>query len=684
MEKTYSPPSTQTYLINEPDHGLPIVSVAMSPSTLFHPKYGIMMDGPYINEALEYKPGANYWTRKEYLCNVEIFEDDQTCLHNGPSGFRIFGGYSRVFPQKSFVLTARKRYGSSKFEGEIFPKGELKKYKYLVLRNGGSDWNGTHFRDELMGSLLDDWGVEKQAYRPAVVYLNGKYWGLYNIREKINTRFIADHKDLDQDSIDLLEHKNTVRAGNATAYNQLIRFVETHNLAQPNDYARVSNLVDIDNFIDFQIAQIYCVNHDAGGNTRYWRPQVEGGKWRWIFFDMDWGFGLHSEDAYRANTFKFFTEANGPSWPNPPWSTLLLRNLLKNDAFKARFVNRFCDRLNTDFSADYVLVKIGYFEKQLGQDMARHLSRWALSESIYKKSVETTKTFATERPRYLLSHMEEFFQLGAQAEVEIVAAEGGSVLVNGAIDIEGKNYHGHYYENFPIDLVAKPHLGYHFVGWEGWPEQKVKISPQLIPGKILRLKPKFEPFEHPLTGHIIMNEVAPFNKKSGDWLEIYNNTQASIPLGGWKLINHRAEFTLPDVQIAPKGFILVCRNARKFKAQYPLVDVPIIDGLSFGLDKSVEEILLATADGDIINSLSYRVEPAQGDYTIDLLLPTLDNGNPSHWGVHIGAGSPGQDNPLLFSQLTGSQKDWWTRVALGISLMFLVTIAVWWKRKFAR
>jgi hypothetical protein len=92
---------------------------------------------------------------------VEVFEDDQECVHNSPAGFRIFGGYSRVFPQKSFVLVSRKRYGSSQFDGKILPKAQLKKHKYLVLRNGGSDWNGAHFRDELMSSLMDDWGRRK-------------------------------------------------------------------------------------------------------------------------------------------------------------------------------------------------------------------------------------------------------------------------------------------------------------------------------------------------------------------------------------------------------------------------------------------------------------------------------------------------------------------------------------------
>jgi CotH kinase protein/Chitobiase/beta-hexosaminidase C-terminal domain/Lamin Tail Domain len=677
--KSFSGSTTQTYLINEPNHGMPVISVTMSPSTLFHQKYGIMMDGPYTNPELEQNPKANYWTRKEYLCNVELFEDDRTCVHNGPAGFRIFGGYSRVFPQKSFVLISRKRYGSRPFDGDILPNADQKKLKYLVLRNGGSDWNGTHFRDELMSSLMDDWGVEKQGYRPAVVYLNGKYWGIYHIREKINTRFLADHNQVEQDSLDLLEHRNTVRAGSLDAYEKMTRFIETHDLSDANHYARVAATMDVDNFIDYQIAQFYCVNNDAGGNIRYWKPQTGQGKWRWIFFDMDWGFGLHNPLAYQANSFRFFTEANGPAWPNPPWSTFLLRNLLKNPQFKARFINRMCDRLNTDFNSEHVLTQVNHFKKKLEPEMPRHLKRWGLSYAEWQKSVETTKNFAIERPFHLRSHMETFFDLGAPADLEVMGATGGQVIVNGAVRVTTQNYHGNYYENQPIELEAKPQGGYRFAGWDGWGESNTIIRPNLKAGSILRLRPKFEVYNHPLAEAVIINEVCPFNKKTGDWIELYNTTKSSIKLEGWRLADAGGQFVLPSVEIGPKNFVIVCRNAQKFQSKHPLVTQPVLDGLTFGLDKAVESIMLTTPEGDMIDSMSYRVEPAAGDYTIDLLLPSLDNAQPRHWAVHLGMGSPALDNPMLFSQITGAQKDLWLRIGLGIGMLMLVVSALKWK-----
>ena len=127
-------------------------------------------------------PGANFWSRKEFACHVEIYETNGQKVQEGGAGFRIFGGYSRVFPQKSIVLVARKKYGKKFFKHKIFNQYDRKKFKYLVLRNGGSDCLGAHFRDELMTELTTGWDIEKQAYRPASLYLNGQYWGLYYIR----------------------------------------------------------------------------------------------------------------------------------------------------------------------------------------------------------------------------------------------------------------------------------------------------------------------------------------------------------------------------------------------------------------------------------------------------------------------------------------------------------------------
>ena len=181
---------SHTYFIDEPASTFPVISIGITPSVLFDPETGLYMQGADAIDSLWTKDGANFWSKREVKINTEIYETNGECEFNSVTGFRLFGGMSRLFPQKSMTIVARDRYGKKSFKHRIFGKKGKKKYKFLVLRNSGSDWGKSHFRDALMTGLLDDWDIEKQDYRPAHVYLNGKYWGIYNIREKINRYFI--------------------------------------------------------------------------------------------------------------------------------------------------------------------------------------------------------------------------------------------------------------------------------------------------------------------------------------------------------------------------------------------------------------------------------------------------------------------------------------------------------------
>ncbi|MCB0637382.1 MAG: CotH kinase family protein, partial [Lewinella sp.] len=378
----------QTYFIAEPRTRLPVVSIAIAPSVLFDPTKGIFVQGQSAVDSLWYLPGANFWTRREFGAQVEIFESDGRSVYNSYSGLRLFGGMSRLFPQKSIALVARHRYGETRFRYPIFGPDRPDRFKYLVLRNSGSDFGKTHFRDALMTGLVADWDLETQAYRPAHVYINGAYWGIYNLREKVNRYFIDSYADeVDKDSIDLLEHYLVRKRGSRGHYQEMLDFLERYDLSVAENYAYLGEQMEIDNFMLYEIAQIYFDNQDAGGNIKYWRPQTPDGRWRWILYDTDWGFGLHDPLAYRNNSLAFHTEPNGPNWPNPPWSTFLLRKLLQNEDFRRLFVNRFADHLNTTFAPARVERFIDSLYLQLLPEMPRHLARWRLNEDRWKAEV---------------------------------------------------------------------------------------------------------------------------------------------------------------------------------------------------------------------------------------------------------------------------------------------------------
>ena len=669
----------QTYFINEPSSTIPTVSIGIDPDVLFDPENGLYMKGPNAIDSLWKQEGANFWSRREVKAHVDLYETKGDQVFSSQVGLRLFGGISRLFPQKSLTIVARDRYGKKRIKHNVFGKGNPKKHKFLVLRNSGSDWGKSHLRDALMGSLLDDWDIEKQAYRPAHVYLNGNYWGIYNIREKINRYFIEDHYDVDKDSIDLLEHRMSLKRGSVTHYKKMLHFLSGHSLEKDRNYQFLNTMMDIDNFMQYQIAQIFFDNKDAGGNIKFWRPQQKEGRWRWILYDTDWGFGLHDAHAYRSNTLKFHTNPEGPSWPNPPWSTFILRKLLENDQFRNDFVNRMMDHLNTTFKEERVLEAISKKQGALRPEIKRHFDRWRLSENQWERHLNIMKRFAEKRPQYIIEHLKEFFSLGNLESVHISSIAGGLVQLNDYVRIEDKQeFFGSYFCDHPIKLTASPDYGYRFSHWEGIQGQAARnpsIQIRLIEGKPLELKAVFEPFHHPLDGQVFINEICVKNKRSGDWIEIHNHSSNSVCLDKWFLRDRKNEYIIPSGCIDAKGYVILAQDSMAFRSVHGN-SARIIGKLPFGLNKNKESLALYAPDRSSIDTIYYEFEDKEKPFTWALLNPKLDNQFDSNWEFVPGDGTPGLNNPTYMLAKIRQQQQKWLKIGSTLGLL-LVGLALY-------
>ncbi len=668
-------PSAQTYFIGEPPGALLTISLAAPPGLLFDPEIGMFMVGNNASAESIMQEGANFWSRKEMVVNAEIFEEDGHCVFNSPAGMRLFGGMSRVFPQKSLALVTRERYGEKRVYHPVFGKAGPKSFKFLVLRNSGSDFGRSHFRDALMSGLLEEWDIDKQAYRPAHVYINGNYWGIYNLREKINRYFIADHHGVHKDSIDLLEHRYNVRRGSRAHYMRLLRFLETRDLSIPANYAWVQTQMDVNNFMQYQIAQIYFDNQDAGGNIKYWRPQTPDGRWRWILYDTDWGFGLHEDKAYRNNSLVFHTAANGPHWPNPPWSTFILRKLLENAEFREAFTTRFADHLNTTFHPDRVQAAIDEKYQTLLPEIARHLARWRLSRSKWEHHVEVMRNFARERPDYMYRHLAAYFNAGPLCMLHVAATPGGSVLLNDHIEINaaGGDFTGRYFASSSLHIKAVALPGYRFSHWEGGvPEAEGRELVLRLPESGLSVRAVFEPFRHPLADRIVINEISPNSPNAGDWIELYNTTRERIDLSGWIITDKHRETVLPHASIGPRDYLILCRDEARFRQFFPGAH-NVFGALGFGLHKRDDRVALFSADGALVDQVQYQIPPSDSTFTLGLLLPHLNNEDPQNWEQSWNEGTPAAANPFYVQSRIGAmQKDW---IEIGIAAgVFLICL----------
>ncbi len=666
-----------SYLIEEPPSRLLTVSVGVDPWRLFNPVSGWFMPGPDPGTGAWDPQGANWWTHREHPVHVDFFETDGHLVHNGTLGLRMFGGVSRMHPQKSFSLSGREEYGNKHIDYPLFGPDGQQDFRFLVVRNGGSDWARSYIRDALLTGLLVDasWDLDVQAARPVRVYLNGKYWGLYHLREKINPRFLADRHGIDKDSLSLLEHQSTLKHGTAVDYRQLQQFVTTRDLADPANYARLGELMDIDNFQRLQIAQTYFDNRDAGGNIRYWRPDGPDQRFRWILYDVDQGFGLHRQAGWETNTLAFNTDPAGPSWPNPPWSTRFQRRLLANPGYRRTFVNRTLDYLHTDFSPEAVADRIEAAVGQVAGEMPRQLERWNGRMNHWQYHVEQLRKFGQLRPAFLREHLREFFDAGDDRQVDLLSGVGGYLILNGNLNVGSDGLTGTYFAHFPLALEAVAEPGYHFTRWEGAETDGATMDLDLSADRAYRLKATFKPARHPLAERVIINEVCPRSTAGGDWLELYNRSEHPVDLTGWFLVdNSRRRFSLPTASLESGEFLVVCRRGEQFRMAYP--EVPdFIDGLPFGLNKEDDRIGLYSADGSYVNAIAYQL-PARADstFTYALALPGLDNGKHRNWVVEAGPGTPGAANPAHLQTAVVTRQNYWTRVGIGLAVLLLVGV----------
>lgn len=395
-------------------HNLTVVSLLLNPDDLWDPAQGIYVKGYGASSLFPYY-GANFWKDIEKPVHLELFEPGGELGLSLDAGLKIGGQFSRGMDQKAFNVFARNKYGFKEINYPLFFNKELSSFKAISLRASGQDAVYSKIRDIVMTSLLENAQVDYQGYRQAVLYLNGEYWGIYNIRERINSHFIAGNHGLDPDKIDLLQANWIVKEGSNEDYLDLLDFVRNHDLSLEENYAFVKTRLDIESYIDALIVQIYFAQTDQG-NIRYWREQKPGAKWRWIIYDLDWGMWLNH---VHYNTLASMTNPAGTgAWKNI--STTLTVKLMQNEDFKHEFTERFAWHLKNTFTPERVISRIDELAANIEEEMPRQIQRWGGSMERWQNELESMREFSRRRPAIVKEQLRQKFNLNEQ-EMQVFA-----------------------------------------------------------------------------------------------------------------------------------------------------------------------------------------------------------------------------------------------------------------------
>lgn len=392
--------TTQTYIVGV-EHDLPVIALSAEPELLFGSA------GIYSNPFYEI----------ERPVHVEFYETDGLAL-SFDAGIQIAGGYSQALTQKSFAIHLRNDYGTREINYPLFDGNEVTTFSHFLLRSSGQDQYMTKIRDAFIHqAVIDELNIDVMDSRPCVVYINGEYWGLYNIREKVNEDYLAGHFGVDPNQVDILAYNGFVLAGSDEAYRALISYVETHDMREQEYYEYVTSQVDIDNFIDYLIVESYFGNTD-NGNIEYWRDQNDG-KWRWILYDMDWAMfkGTHTWNNIRA---VFNPDGMGVlNWID----TTLHVNLMKNDQFREEFINRYALYTRTCFSPERLLPIYDAMVAEIESEMPRQLERWPAYWGPWDLHVSFLRQIIIEKPELEKEHLQNFFELSDEEMQELFPDE---------------------------------------------------------------------------------------------------------------------------------------------------------------------------------------------------------------------------------------------------------------------
>ena len=664
-DQTYGKTITQSYLPYY-DKELPVVFISTEPQNLWSEEDGIYTLGTNAETSFPYL-GANFWQDWEKPAHVELFFPYDKPGFSVDAGIKIHGGGSRVYNQKSITTYARSMYGDKNISSQVFDEKSIDKFESITFRNSGNDWLGTYhstgsmFRDMMMSNIALRMDLDASAGMPAVMYLNGDYWGIYNIREKLREQFIASNHNLNTDEFDMLEFYYSVINGSKNDYLTMYNFIEANDISQSGNYNYLKTQMDIQNFIRYQTAEIFFDNWDwPGNNIKFWKDYTEAGRWRWIVHDTDFGFGLNSigeeHDTFYSNTLIAATATDGEDWPNPPWSTLILRKLLANSDFQNEFINTFADHLNTSLKTETTLNLIEHYSTQIEQEIPLHTEKWGSTNADWLSNVDLLKEFSQVRPDTVRGFIREYFSISQNQNVSIAVdgCDNASIQVN-TININQFPWEGIYFNQIPIELTALAPSGYEFMRWEG-DVSSTNAKIQISMDSDINVTAVFD--ENPDALGIIINEIA-YNPSdeydSKDWVELYNNSSNFVNISGWILkdSNDDNKYKInANTILEPYAHIVVCRDPDAFSLIYP--NTTNYQGpLGFGFSSSGECIRLYDNIGTLIDSVCFSAEspwptePNGNGYTLSLADPDSDNSLSQNWFTSGSlAGTPGTDNTI--------------------------------------
>ena len=371
--------ATRTYFVfreGKERYDFPVVSIACPADSLFSFARGIYVPGAAL-QADDLVWSGNYfntgsdWERRS---SFEYFDDGEAVV-NQAIGVRIHGGKTRSAAQKALRLYARSSYGKKTFDYPFFSNKKQSSYKRLLLRTTMGAWTNTILADAFAHQAARDLNIDIQEYQPVIVFINGEYWGIHELREHFDQHKLAEDYGLDKDDINIYASYGDVIEGEPDTEFIFLRdqYLVQNDITDPQVYDYIKQRFDIDHLIDYFFTEIFFNNPDwPGNNSKMWRSDTYDNKFRWLFYDLDGGMGQNQiDDTLLARLLEGKSAGGEDSWANA-----LISTLIKNETFKKQFISRAKYLLQETFSLESLSPLVWQMTAEYEGEMDEHFERW--------------------------------------------------------------------------------------------------------------------------------------------------------------------------------------------------------------------------------------------------------------------------------------------------------------------
>lgn len=373
---------------------------------LFSSDHGIYAVGKGDTDAEFPFYSANYWWDAERPASIEYYETDGKLALEFNAGIQIYGGFSRALDQKSLIIHTRDEYGLDEIYYPFFEGSDVNTFDDLILRNGGQDTK-TKMKDYFISKFAIEKGNQDgMRGQPVAVYINGEYWGLYNLRERLNADYLSNHYNIDSDNINIIAANGVALHGNNDDWLQLQKFCMNNDFSIQENYEILANWIDIENFTDYIIFQTFFSNTDSG-NIKFWRDQAGTMKWRVLFYDVDVSLRDNNNDL------EIIKRMFGVSGEYLGFNPHIQQALIQNPQYQEYFLQRYAYFLTEVFTDEYLDSEIDKIAETMKNEMVYHTQRWKYYGSYVQwlESVENFKDNALGRGKIVARLLQNFMNV---------------------------------------------------------------------------------------------------------------------------------------------------------------------------------------------------------------------------------------------------------------------------------